>query len=97
MSLKDWLARQVEEVNRRKELKQKELKNKPFGGLFSLLVFSKKCPRCDSTNLNKVKPSLMKQALPGSAFLLFGPLGLLAKQPKTLNVCRNCGFSWEDR
>lgn len=59
--------------------------------------FGKKCPKCDSKNLNKVKPSLMQKALPGSAFLLFGPIGLLAKQPKTLNVCRDCGFSWEDR
>ncbi len=57
-----------------------------------------KCPRCNSTNLNVVKPSSNSKALPGSMFLLFGPLGLAgAKIPKNLNVCRECGFSWEDR
>jgi len=62
-----------------------------------MFLIGKKCPRCDSKKLKMVKPSLMKRAFPGSAFLLFGPIGLLAKQPKTLNVCRDCGFSWEDR
>jgi hypothetical protein len=59
--------------------------------------WGKKCPKCDGQNLNKVKPSLMKKATRGSAFLLFGPLALAMKDPKTLNVCRDCGFSWEDR
>lgn len=57
----------------------------------------KQCPKCDSFNIKTVKPSLMKQAFPGSAFLLFGPIGLLAKKPESLNVCRDCSFSWTDR
>jgi ribosomal protein L40E len=61
------------------------------------LFREKKCPKCDSKNLNKVKPSLSKRAKRGSMFLLVGPLALMMKEPKTLNVCRDCGFSWEDR
>jgi hypothetical protein len=57
----------------------------------------KQCPKCDSREVKQVKPSSMQKALPGSLFFLFGPIGLLAKQSKTLNVCRVCGFSWEDR
>ena len=56
-----------------------------------------KCPKCNSKNLNKVKASLMKKAQKGSLFLLLGPLALLTKSPKDLNVCKDCGFSWEDR
>jgi len=39
----------------------------------------------------------MKKAQKGSLFLLLGPLALLTKSPKDLNVCKDCGFSWEDR
>lgn len=54
----------------------------------------KKCPKCDSTNLNKVKPSLWTKFwdLQWQAWT-FG----IRKPSKTLNVCRDCGFSWEDR
>jgi hypothetical protein len=62
-----------------------------------LLFFKKQCPKCDSRAIKQVKPGSMQKALPGSLFFLFGPIGLLAKQSKTLNVCRDCGFSWEDR
>ena len=58
---------------------------------------AKQCPRCDSTNLKMVKPGLMQKATKGSAFLLFGAFALGMKEPKNLNVCRDCGFSWEDR
>lgn len=57
----------------------------------------KQCPKCDSREIKQVKPGSMQKALPGSLFFLFGPIGLLAKQSKILNVCRGCGFSWEDR
>jgi predicted Zn-ribbon and HTH transcriptional regulator len=60
-------------------------------------LFGKKCPKCDSHNIKVVKPGLMRRAQKGSAFLVFGPLALLMKDPKNLNVCRKCGFSWEDR
>lgn len=56
-------------------------------------LFKKKCPKCDSENLNKVKPGLWSKYMAASTILWFGA----GKQPKTLNVCRDCGFSWEDR
>lgn len=49
-----------------------------------------KCPRCDSTNLNYVEPSFWQKAKSAG----IAPWG---KPAKTLNVCRDCGFSWEDR
>lgn len=53
----------------------------------------KPCPRCDKKNINVVAPSLWKK---GSRQLVLGPLAMI-NQPKTLYVCRDCGFSWEDR
>lgn len=50
----------------------------------------RKCPRCNSTNLNAVKPSLWRRAEAAALLNLGG-------KPKTLNVCRDCSFSWEDR
>ena len=60
-------------------------------------MFKKECPACGGKNINSVKPSMMKQAQKGSAFLLLGPLALLMKSPKTLYVCQDCKFSWEER
>lgn len=59
-----------------------------------MFFFKKKCPRCDSTNLNKVKPSLWRKWQDAS--LQLWTLGI-RKPSKTLNVCKDCGFSWEDR
>lgn len=56
-----------------------------------------KCPRCDGRKFNKIKPGQFESALPGLAFLALGPLGLLAKRPTTLIVCKQCSFSWEER
>lgn len=50
----------------------------------------KQCPKCDSTNLNYVKPTFWQKAKSVGV----APWG---KPVKTLNVCRDCGFSWEDR
>ncbi len=52
-----------------------------------------KCPRCDSKNLKKVKPGFWSKYMAASTIVWFGA----GKRPKTLNVCRDCGFSWEDR
>lgn len=52
--------------------------------------FSKKCPKCNSTNLNYVKPSSFTKA--SDAYRFF-----FSKPTATLVVCRDCGFSWEDR
>lgn len=49
----------------------------------------KKCPKCDSKNLNVVKPGFTAK----SAQLW--TMGL--RKAVNLNVCRDCGFSWEDR
>ena len=57
----------------------------------------RKCPKCGSRNLNKVAVSSWKKAQKASMFLLFWPLALLMGRAKDLNVCRDCGFSWEDR
>lgn len=57
----------------------------------------KQCPKCDSFNLKEVKPTSSEKALPLSLAFLIGPLGLLYPRAKTLNVCRDCGFSWEQR
>jgi len=70
---------------------------KAFNDTKALFDFSLKCPRCDKKNINKVKPSLFEKAKRGSAFMLAGPFALGMKEPKTLNVCKDCGFSWEDR
>lgn len=53
-----------------------------------------KCPRCDSRNIKKVKPGLWRRF----SDLNFEVLTLGIRKPsKTLNVCRDCGFSWENR
>lgn len=61
-------------------------------------MFRKKsCPKCDSQNLNKVKPgngNFMNRLFVAFAF---APLLLFMKKARDLNVCRDCGFSWEDR
>jgi hypothetical protein len=60
------------------------------GGVFMGLFGGKKCPKCDSKKIKEVKPSLWRKAEAASFFNLGG-------KPRTLNVCRDCGFSWEDR
>ncbi len=60
-------------------------------------VHGLKCPKCDSTDINSVKPGLMEGASRAS-FALLSPITLLfTKSKKPLRVCRKCGFSWEDR
>jgi hypothetical protein len=56
----------------------------------SLFKKKKKCPKCDSTNLNYVKPSSSTRARDAWGFPF-------RKPTPTLVVCRDCGFSWEDR
>jgi len=59
-------------------------------------LFKKQCPKCDSKNIKTVKPSLWgkwKEAFEK----VFFPLSILKKPTKPLNVCRDCGFSWEER
>lgn len=52
----------------------------------------KKCPKCDSKNLNVVKKkNWMTSALRGQYF------HELFNRSRDLNVCRDCGFSWEER
>lgn len=56
----------------------------------SLFGKKKKCPKCDSTNLNYVKPSNYTRLRDAYGFGFHKPT-------PTLVVCRSCGFSWEDR
>lgn len=55
-----------------------------------MLFFGTKCLRCGKKEINKLKPSLWRKA---EAAMLLNMGG----KPKTLNVCKDCGFSWEDR
>ncbi len=53
-----------------------------------------KCPKCDSKNLKVLKPSLFQRAYETQ---LPGVVGGYRKRTRNLNVCRDCGFSWENR
>lgn len=55
-----------------------------------MLFFGTKCLKCGKKKINKLKPSLWRKA---EAAMLLNMGG----KPKTLNVCKDCGFSWEDR
>lgn len=62
-------------------------------------LFGKKCLKCGSTKINTLKESFMndlQRSMLNVAFPIrfFLPAG---KKPKSLNVCKDCGFSWEDR
>ena len=50
--------------------------------------FSRKCPKCDSDNIKTIK---RKVPFGHYITLFFTP------PPRSLHVCRDCGFSWEDR
>lgn len=61
------------------------------------MFFSKKCPRCGSKNIGKVEESFGKK-LSRFAFNCIFWIGFLFNRgQKPLNVCRDCGFSWESR
>lgn len=57
-------------------------------------IFGKQCPKCDSKNIKILKPGFMTQWTDANLHLF--TLGI-RKPTKPLNVCRDCGFSWEDR
>lgn len=63
------------------------------------MIFGKKCPKCDSSEVKIVKESFIAD-FRRSLFNFMFPIRFLtghAKKPKNLNVCRSCDFSWEDR
>lgn len=64
---------------------------KLFSPIFKPAI--KQCPRCGSKNLNVVKPDLLSKSRFAGIAMFTGA----GKEPKNLNVCRDCGFSWEDR
>lgn len=51
---------------------------------------SKKCPLCKSKEISEVKPSTYRK-MQDQFFIAF------RKATKTLNICRDCKFQWEDR
>jgi len=57
-------------------------------------IFGKKCPKCNSRKIKVLKPSLYKKWTEASIHAFTLGLGKLTPN---LNVCRDCGFSWEDR
>lgn len=58
-------------------------------GLVKVLDRPKKCPKCDSQNLKVIKPGFRANSMQ------LWTMGL--RKAVNLNVCRDCGFSWEDR
>src|SRR3989344_7160484 len=62
--------------------------------------FAKKCPRCDSTNLNQVKANAISGGLRGigrAGLAIAFPVTIFfgrQQKSKPLNVCKDCGFSW---
>lgn len=58
--------------------------------MFGLLKKKISCPKCDSRNIKVVKPSSYTRAADAWGFPF-------RKPTPPLNVCRDCGFSWEDR
>lgn len=59
-------------------------------GLFK----KKQCPKCDSYEIKTLKTGWWKRQQELS--LQFWTMGM-RKPTQPLNVCRKCGFSWEDR
>ncbi len=57
-------------------------------------IFGKKCPKCNGKNINVVRPNLFTKWVDVS--LRLPTLGI-RREAKNLNVCTNCGFSWDDR
>jgi len=95
----DDLKIKFKEMFRKKSFKElfEEAKTMPddwkqIGSNFPKIVnpFGKKCPKCDSRKIKQVKPTIWRKFMAASV----APWG---HPPKTLNVCRDCGFSWEDR
>lgn len=82
-------TKRLSEFNKKLQNYSDKIKADPLSRLFM-----KKCPRCDGRNINVVKPSLFKKWTEGSTHLF--TLGL-SRMSRNLNVCRDCGFSWEDR
>lgn len=64
---------------------------------YSRDYYAIKCPKCGSKNINTVKESS------GNAFkrnfwtAMFLIRLLWVRKPANLHVCKDCGFSWEDR
>jgi len=56
-------------------------------------LFKKQCPKCDSRNIKTVKAGFIKHLIQQNIAICVPG----AKISKPLNVCRDCGFSWEDR
>lgn len=73
-------------LERRKEELIKLRAGKPFGGLFSVPLVPKECPKCESINVKTVK----RNPKFGTYITLF-----FTPPPRDLHVCRECGFSWE--
>lgn len=62
--------------------------------MFGLFKKKVQCPKCDSFKIKTVKSSWWKRQQEASLQLLtFG----IRKPTSPLNVCRSCGFSWENR
>lgn len=64
-----------------------------------MIFGKKKCPKCNGTNINVVKESMIDN-MRRSALNVAIPVRFLTsrgKKPRDLNVCQDCSFNWEDR
>ena len=71
--------------------------------LSDMKLFVKKCPRCDGVKINRVKANAISGGLRGigrAGLAIAFPITIFfgrQQKSKPLNVCKDCGFSWEDR
>lgn len=83
-----WFGREVATMNEKQQKAMEDYHNKM--NEFEIQRRNLKCPKCDSKNLKILKPSDTQKAMDAWGWPF-------KQQRKNLNVCRDCGFSWEDR
>jgi hypothetical protein len=54
-------------------------------------LFGKKCPKCDKRNVKTLKRGFF------GWMMWYFTHPFWTRPPQPLNVCRECGFDWEDR
>jgi len=62
-------------------------------------MFKRKCAKCGLKTINIISESFGARLWRITKNIMF-PIRILmsvSRRPKSTNVCRSCGFSWEDR
>ena len=60
-------------------------------------MFKKKCPKCKSKDLTKIKASFRTQASRVAVIALVPPLALFMGFKKPHFICNECSLEWDDR